>query len=419
MSSTNHKVVITGMGMLTPLGPDTAGTWQGLISGKSGIARITQFDTSDYAVKIAGEVKKFDPTAYMTLKEAKRMDRFAQMAVAAAKQALEQSGLEINASNAESIGAIIGSGIGGINTLFEQAKVLIEKGPDRLSPFTVPMMIADMAAGQISIMLGLKGPNFCTTSACSSSADAIGTAFEMVHRGDVPVMFTGGSESSVNPISVAGFSALKALSTNNDNPKTASRPFDAARDGFIISEGAAVLVIEDLEHALARKADIIGEILSYGASADAYHMTQPTETGEGGVRSMKRAIERGGIKPEDIGYINAHGTSTQLNDKMETCAIKTIFGELAYKIPVSSTKSMTGHLVGAAGALEAAVCALVIQNGIIPPTINLENSDPLCDLDYVPNKARKADVNIALSNSFGFGGHNSTLILKRYSEAED
>jgi 3-oxoacyl-[acyl-carrier-protein] synthase II len=355
----------------------------------------------------------------MSLKEAKRMDRFAQMAVAAAKQALEQSGLEINDSNADSIGAIIGSGIGGINTLFEQAKVLIEKGPDRLSPFTVPMMIADMAAGQISIMLGLKGPNFCTTSACSSSADAIGTAFEMVRRGDVPVMFTGGSESSVNPISVAGFSALKALSTNNDNPKTASRPFDATRDGFIISEGAAVLVIEDLEHALSRKADIIGEILAYGASADAYHMTQPTESGEGGVRSMKRAIERGGIKPEDIGYINAHGTSTQLNDKMETCAIKTVFGDLAYKIPVSSTKSMTGHLVGAAGALEAAICALVIQNGIIPPTINLENPDPLCDLDYVPNEARRADVNIALSNSFGFGGHNSTLILKRYTEAEN
>jgi 3-oxoacyl-[acyl-carrier-protein] synthase II len=417
MSSTNHRVVITGMGMLTPLGLDTASTWQGIISGKSGIGYITQFDTSDYAVKIAGEVKSFDPISYMSVKEAKRMDRFAQLAVAAAKQALEQSELEINSSNAESIGAIIGSGIGGISTLFDQAKILIEKGPDRLSPFTVPMMIADMAAGQISIMLGLKGPNFCTTSACSSSADAVGTAFEMVRRGDVPVMFTGGSESSVNPISVAGFSALKALSTNNDSPETASRPFDATRDGFIISEGAAVLVIESLEHAQKRDANIIGEIISYGASADAYHMTQPTESGEGGVRSMKRAIERGGIEPTDIGYINAHGTSTQLNDKMETCAIKSVFGEYACKIPVSSTKSMTGHLVGAAGALEAAICAMVIKNGIIPPTINLTHPDPNCDLDYVPNKTRKGEVKFALSNSFGFGGHNSTLILKRYSEA--
>ncbi len=417
MSSTNHRVVITGMGMLTPLGLDTASTWQGIISGKSGIGYITQFDTSDYAVKIAGEVKNFDPISYMSVKEAKRMDRFAQLAVAAAKQALEQSELEINSSNAESIGAIIGSGIGGISTLFDQAKILIEKGPDRLSPFTVPMMIADMAAGQISIMLGLKGPNFCTTSACSSSADAVGTAFEMVRRGDVPVMFTGGSESSVNPISVAGFSALKALSTNVDNPETASRPFDATRNGFIISEGAAVLVIESLEHAQKRDANIIGEIISYGASADAYHMTQPTETGEGGVRSMKRAIERGGIEPTDIGYINAHGTSTQLNDKMETCAIKSVFGEYAYKIPVSSTKSMTGHLVGAAGALEAAICAMVIKNGIIPPTINLMHPDPNCDLDYVPNKTRKGEVKFALSNSFGFGGHNSTLILKHYSEA--
>ncbi|RJO60991.1 MAG: beta-ketoacyl-[acyl-carrier-protein] synthase II [Dehalococcoidia bacterium] len=417
MSNTNHRVVITGIGMLTPLGLDTASTWQGLISGKSGINCITQFDVSRHDTKIAGEIKGFDPTAFMSVKEAKRMDRFAQLAVAAAKQALVQSGLVVDASNADSIGTIIGSGIGGLNTLFEQAKILIEKGPDRLSPFTVPMMISDMAAGQVSISLGLKGTNFCTTSACSSGADAIGVAFEFIRRGDMPVIFTGGSESCINPIGVGSFSALKALSTRNDSPETASRPFDATRDGFIISEGSAVLVLESLEHARARGAHIIGEMLSYGASADAYHMTQPTESGEGGVRSMKRAIERAGLKPEDIDYVNAHGTSTQLNDKMETCAIKSVFGQNAGKVPVSSTKSMTGHLIGAAGALEASICALVIKEGIIPPTINLTHPDPNCDLDYVPNKARKAKVKIALSNSFGFGGHNSTLILGRYSEA--
>jgi len=417
MSNANHRVVITGMGMLTPLGLDTASTWQGLVSGTSGIGVITQFDHSRHETKIAGEIKGFDPTAFMSIKEAKRMDRFAQLAVAAAKQALEQSGLVVDASNADSIGTIIGSGIGGLNTLFEQTKVLIEKGPDRLSPFTVPMMISDMAAGQVSISLGLKGTNFCTTSACSSGADAIGVAFEFIRRGDMPVVFTGGSESCINPIGVGSFSALKALSTRNDSPETASRPFDATRDGFVISEGSTVLVLENLEHARARGAHIIGEILSYGASADAFHMTQPTENGEGGVRSMKRAIERAGLKPEDVDYINAHGTSTQLNDKMETCAIKSVFEQYACKVPISSTKSMTGHLIGAAGALEAAICALVIKEDIIPPTINLTHPDPNCDLDYVPNKARKAKVKIALSNSFGFGGHNSTLILGRYSEA--
>lgn len=417
MSNTNRRVVITGMGMLTPLGLDTASTWQGLIAGKSGIDCITLFDASNYETKIAGEIKGFDPTAFMSVKEAKRMDRFAQLAVVAAKQALAQSALVVDASNANCIGVIVGSGVGGLNTLFEQARVLIEKGPDRLSPFTVPMMIADMAAAQVSIMLGVKGPNFCTMSACSSGADAIGTAFEMIRRGDAPVMFAGGTESAINPIGIAGFSALKALSTRNDSPQTASRPFDATRDGFIMSEGAAVLVLESLEHARERGAHIIGEIISYGSSADAYHMTQPIESGEGGVRSMKRAIERAGLKPEDIAYINAHGTSTQLNDKMETSAIKGVFGQHACKVPISSTKSMTGHLIGAAGALEASICALVINEGIIPPTINLTHPDPNCDLDYVPNKARKARVTIALSNSFGFGGHNATLILGRYREA--
>jgi 3-oxoacyl-[acyl-carrier-protein] synthase II len=417
MSNINRRVVITGMGMLTPLGLDTASTWQGLIAGKSGIDCITQFDASNYETKIAGEIKGFDPIAFMSVKEAKRMDRFAQLAVVAAKQALTQSGLAVNASNANYIGVIIGSGVGGLNTLFEQARVLIEKGPDRLSPFTVPMMIADMAAAQVSISLGVKGPNFCTMSACSSGADAIGVAFEMIRRGDAPIMFSGGTESAINPIGIAGFSALKALSTRNDSPQTASRPFDALRDGFIMSEGAAVLVVESLENARTRGANIIGEIISYGSSADAYHMTQPIESGEGGVRSIKRAIERAGLKPEDIDYINAHGTSTPLNDKMETSAIKGVFGQYACKIPISSTKSMTGHLIGAAGALEAAICALVINEGIIPPTINLTHPDPNCNLDYVPNKARKARVEVALSNSFGFGGHNSTLILGRYSEA--
>jgi 3-oxoacyl-[acyl-carrier-protein] synthase II len=417
MSSNNHRVVITGIGTLNPLGLDTASTWQGLISGKSGIDCITQFDASRHDTKIAGEIKGFDPTAFMSVKEAKRMDRFAQLAVAAAKQALAQSKLVVDASNAESICTIIGSGVGGLNTLFEQAKILVEQGPDRISPFTVPMMIADMAPGQVSICLGLKGTNFCTTSACSSSADAIGVAYEFIRRGDAPVVFTGGSESCINPLGVGSFCALKALSTRNDDPQAASRPFDATRDGFIMSEGAAVLILENLDHAIARGAKIIAEILSYGASADAYHMTQPTENGEGGVRAMKRAIERAGLIPEDIDYINAHGTSTPLNDKMETSAIKGVFGQHAYKVPVSSTKSMTGHLIGAAGALEAAICAMVIKEGIIPPTINLTNPDPNCDLDYVPNKARRTKVKIALSNSFGFGGHNSALILGRYIEA--
>ncbi len=413
----NHRVVITGMGVLTPLGLNTAETWQSLITGKSGIGPITQFDASNQDTRIAGEVKGFDPTQYMNPKEAKRMDRFAQLGVAAAKQALAQSGLLIDASNANDIGAIIGSGVGGLGTMFEQARVLIEKGPDRISPFTVPMMIADMGAGQVSIMLGPKGPNYCTMSACASGADAIGVASEMIMQGDAPAMLAGGTESAINPLGIASFCALKALSTRNDDPQAASRPFDANRDGFILSEGAAVLVLESLEHARARGARIIAELISHGASADAYHMTQPLENGEGGVRAMKRALDKADLKPEQIGYINAHGTSTPLNDKMETAAIKGVFGEYAYKIPISSTKSMTGHLLGAAGALEAAICAMVITEGVIPPTINLTTPDPNCDLDYVPNQARPVRVDFALSNSFGFGGHNAALIVGRFDEA--
>ncbi|MCL2707139.1 MAG: beta-ketoacyl-ACP synthase II [Dehalococcoidia bacterium] len=417
MSNTNHRVVITGIGMLTPLGLDSTSTWQALIAGESGIASITHFDTSRHKTKIAGEVKGFEPASYMSIKEAKRMDRFAQMAVAAAKQALAQSKLVIDSSNAFNIGVIIGSGIGGINTLLEQARVLIDKGPERLSPFTVPMMTADVAAGHVSIMLGAKGPNFCTMSACASGSDAIGIAYEMIKRGDVSAIFAGGAEAAINPIGIAGFNALKGLSTNNENPLTASRPFDATRDGFIMSEGSAVLLLESAEHALQREANIIAEIVSYGASADAYHMTQPAADGEGGLRSMKSALTRADLAPDKIDYINAHGTSTQLNDKMETRAIKSVFKNCAYKIPISSTKSMTGHLLGAAGALEAAFCAIIVNEGIIPPTINLHTPDPDCDLDYVPNHARRQKVSFALSNAFGFGGHNSTLIIGRYSEA--
>jgi 3-oxoacyl-[acyl-carrier-protein] synthase II len=415
MPNANNRVVITGIGILSPLGLNTASTWEGLVAGRSGIDNITLFDPAAHATKFAGEVKGFDPSQFLGPKEARRMDRFAQFAVAASKEALANSGLVLNGTR-ESTGVIIGSGIGGLTTLFEQARILIERGPDRLSPFTVPMMIADMAAAQVSINLGLKGPNFCTTSACSSGADSIGIAYEMVQRGDAPVMFAGGSEAIINPMGVAGFNALKALSEHNDSPREASRPFDAQHDGFVIAEGAAVLVLEELGHARERGAKIMAEIIAYGASADAFHMTQPIESGDGAARAMSLALKKGELQPTDIDYINAHGTSTPLNDRMETRAIKTAFGPYAHKVPISSTKSMTGHLIGAAGALEAAICVLAIQNSIIPPTINFNTPDPECDLDYVPNTARRADVRTALSNSFGFGGHNSTLIVRRYEE---
>jgi 3-oxoacyl-[acyl-carrier-protein] synthase II len=417
MSKTNERVAITGIGILSPLGLDTPTTWRRLIAGESGIDYITLFDTKGHATNFAGEVKGFDPTKYMGVKEARRMDRFAQFAVAASQEALASSGLHIDSLHHNDIGIIIGSGIGGLTTLFEQIKILLDKGPDRLSPFTVPMMIADMAAAQVSIFLGLKGPNFCTTSACSSGADAIGIGYEIIRRGDAPVMFAGGSEAVINPVGLAGFNALKALSTHNSSPKEASRPFDAEHDGFVLSEGAAVLVLENLTHARERGANIIAELISYGASADAFHMTQPIESGEGAAHAMQLAINRAGLQPRDIDYINAHGTSTPLNDRMETRAIKSVFGDYAHKIPISSTKSMTGHIIGAAGALEAAICTLAVKEGIIPPTINFHTPDPECDLDYVPNTARPAALKTVLSNSFGFGGHNSTLIIRRYEEA--
>ncbi|MBN1643710.1 MAG: beta-ketoacyl-ACP synthase II [Dehalococcoidales bacterium] len=419
MGNDNHnsRVVITGIGIISPLGLDTNSTWQALISGKSGTDNITLFDASNHVTKFAAEVKGFDPTNYIDRKEARRMDRFAQFAVAASKEAIQNSRLQIDDGNRDNIGVLVGSGIGGLITLSEQVKTLLEKGPDKVSPFLVPMMIADMASAQISITLGARGANFCATSACSSGSDAIGTAYEIIKRGDAAAMITGGAEAAVSSIGVAGFNSARALSTRNDNPKQASRPFDAQRDGFVLGEGAAVLIIEDLDYARRRGASILAEIIGYGASSDAYHITAPAEDGNGAVRAMKMAIEKAGILPSDIDYINAHGTSTPLNDKIETRAIKTVLGEHAYKIPVSSTKSMTGHMIGTAGAIEAAICVLTIQSGIIPPTINYTTPDPECDLDYVPNVARQAKIKTAMSNAFGFGGHNSVLIIRKYSEA--
>jgi 3-oxoacyl-[acyl-carrier-protein] synthase II len=405
------------MGVICPLGLNVADAWEALAAGKSGIDRITLFDTEGFETKIAGEVKGFDASNYMNPKDARRNDRFSQMAVAASLEATKQANLKIDDTNKYDIGIIIGSGIGGLTTLFEQTKVLLERGPDRVSPFLIPMMMPNIASAQASITLGAMGPNLCTTSACSSGSDAVGIAYETIKRGDAKAMIAGGSEAIINPVGVSAFNALKAISTRNDEPPLASRPFDAERDGFVIGEGASVLILESLAHAKERGAKILAEMMAYGTSADAYHITAPLETGEGAAMAVQRALDKAGIKPDEIDYINAHGTSTQLNDKMETKAIKRVFGDRAYKIPVSSTKSMTGHLVGSAGAVEAAICIMAIQNGIIPPTINLNHPDPECDLDYVPNTARQAKVSTALSNSFGFGGHNSVLIFREYSEA--
>ena len=416
-SSYDNRVVITGMGAISPLGLDVATTWENLIAGKSGIDYITLCDAEPLETKFAGEVKGFDPTNYINRKDARRMDRFAQLAVAASQQAVEHSGLQINSLNKHEIAIVVGSGIGGLTTLYEQTKILVEQGPSRVSPFLAPMMISDMAAAQISIALGVGGLNLCTTSACSSSSDAIGVAYELIKRGGAQSAIAGGSEAIINPLGITAFNALKAISTRNDEPQKASRPFDAERDGFVISEGACLLILESLAHAQQRGANILAEIIAYGASADAFHVTQPAEDGNGAVRAMQLAIDSAGLTASDIDYINAHGTSTPLNDRIETIAIKTVFGDHAHRVPISSTKSMTGHLIGASGAMEAAICVMVIQQGIIPPTINLTHPDPECDLDYVANESRPAKVTTTLSNSFGFGGHNSVLILKEYSEA--
>jgi len=416
-SNLDSRVVVTGIGILCPVGLDAPSTWEALLAGRSGIGYITRFDTSDFDTKIAGEVKGFEPTNYMSHKVARRMDRFAQLAVASSLEAVEQAKLKITPSNQNSIGVIFGSGIGGLTTLYEQIKVLLNEGPSRISPFLVPMMAPDMAAAQVSILLGARGPNYCTTSACSSGADAIGAAYEIIRRGDAQAMIAGGSETIINPIGIASFSALKALSRRNDEPELASRPFDAERDGFVVGEGAAALLLENLSFAQKRGARILAEMLGYGASGDAFHITQPSFDGEGAARAIKHVLDKAGVSPDEVDYINAHGTSTYLNDKVETQAIKAVFGDQAYKIPLSSTKSMMGHLIGSAGAVEAAITIMVIQNDIIPPTINLTNPDPECDLDYVPNLARPARVTTALSNAFGFGGHNSVLAFRKYTEA--
>jgi len=405
------------MGVLCPLGLNVATTWEALTSGKSGIDYITLFDPEPFETKFAGEVKGFEPTDYISRRKALHLDRFAQLAVAASLQAVRQSGIQINSTNKDNIGVIIGSGLGGLSTLSKQTKILLERGPDRVSPFLVPMMSADMASAQVSILLGTKGPNFSTTSSCSSGADAIGTAHEIIRRGGAQAVLAGGSEAAVTPIGIAAFNAIRALSTRNSQPQLASRPFDAEHDGFVLSEGAAVLMLEDLALAQRRGANILAEIIGYGVSSDAFHITQPAEGGEGMARAMRMALNKARLKASEIDYINAHGTSTPLNDRIETKAIKTVFGEVAYRIPISSTKSMMGHLIGAGGAVEAAICVMVIQQGTIPPTINLTHPDPECDLDYVPNVARQARITTALSNSFGFGGHNSVLVFRQYSEA--
>ena len=408
------RIVVTGMGAVSPLGLDIPTLWEALKSGKSGAGRITLFDAEPFETKIAAEVKGFNPTDYIEHREARRMDRYTQFATVASMQAVKQSNLDCEKEGTD-VGVIIGSGIGGITTLSAQMATLAEKGPRRISPLLVPMMIADAAAGHVSIMLGAKGMNFCATSACSSGADAVGEACEIIKRGDVQVMIAGGAEAAITPIGIAGFNAAGALSVRNDAPQKASRPFDAQRDGFVMGEGAAVLVLESLDHALKRNANILAELAAYGATSDAFHITQPAQDGAGGAKAMNMALRKAGLTPKDIDYINAHGTSTSLNDKCETMAIKAVFGEDAYRIPVSSTKSMMGHLIGAAGAIEAIVCILAIQHGIVPPTINLEHADPDCDLDYVPNVARQQRVRAAMSNSFGFGGHNSVLLLREYA----
>ena len=410
------RVVITGLGCVSPLGNNFRDTWLALIAGKSGAGPITHFDATAHKTRFACEVKGFDAAALFGGKEARRMDRFCQFAVAAAHEALEQSGLSLPDENRDRIGVIVGTGIGGIGTILEQAEILREKGPDRVSPFLVPMMISDNAAGTIAIRLGVRGPNEAIATACATGSNALGEAAEIIRRGSADVMLAGGSEASIVNVAMAGLNVMTALSTYNEDPLKASRPFDKNRDGFVMGEGGAMLVLESLEHARARGAKILSEITGYGTTDDAFHISAPAENGAGAALCMKLALENAGLKPEEIGYINAHGTSTELNDKSETAAIKATLGDYAYKLPISSTKSMTGHLLGASGALEAAICTEIFQRDVLPPTINYETPDPNCDLDYVPNKARKAHPQHIMSNSFGFGGHNATLVLSRFEE---
>ena len=416
-NSQKLRVVITGMGAITPLGLNLEDTWIALLAGKNGVGKITRFDASQYDTKIAAEVKGFDPLNYVDRKLAQRMDRFTQFAIAATDMAVKDAGLNLDKIDHDRVGVIFGSGIGGMETYHKQQQTVFETGgPHRISPFFVPMMIADIAAGYIAMRYQFKGPNYATTSACATSAHSIADALMLIQRGDIDFAVTGGSEAAVCPMGIGGFNAMKALSTRNGEPEKASRPFDAQRDGFVLGEGGAVLILEELGHALARGARIYAELGGMGLTADAYHITQPAPGGEGAIRSMRLSIKDAGLQPQDVDYINAHGTSTPYNDKTETVAIKAVFGEHAYKLHVSSSKSMTGHLLGAAGAIEAIITGLAIYNNEMPPTINYEFPDPECDLNYIPNKPLKKEVDVAISNAFGFGGHNVSLLLKKYSK---
>ncbi|WP_026475971.1 beta-ketoacyl-ACP synthase II [Alkaliphilus transvaalensis] len=412
----SRRVVVTGIGCVTPIGIGKETFWNSLLEGKSGIDYITKFDTTDYPTKIAAEVKDFEAEKYIDKKEARKMDRFTQLAVAASHIAMADAGISMETTNAERVGVILGSGIGGIETLEDQHGKLKEKGVKRVSPFFIPMMISNIGAGFVSMALGAKGPNSTIVTACASSTNAIGEAFKTIERGAAEVIITGGMEASITPLSIAGFCSMKAMSTHNEEPQKASRPFDANRDGFVMGEGAGILILEELEHAIKRGATIYAEIVGYGMSADAYHITAPSPEGEGAARAMMEALNDANITPEMVDYINAHGTSTPYNDKFETMAIKRVFKDHAYQLSVSSTKSMTGHLLGAAGSIEAIACIMAIQDSKVPPTINLETPDPELDLDYVPNQYKEKEVNYAISNSLGFGGHNATIVFKKYNK---
>jgi 3-oxoacyl-[acyl-carrier-protein] synthase II len=410
------RVVITGMGLLTPVGNNVSSTWEALCQGKSGVGPITLFDTSRFRVHFGAEVKNFDPSVFMDRKEIRRTDAFEHFAIAAAKQALAQSGLQITEENADDVGIYIGSSIGGLSSLIDATKTLLERGPDRISPYSVNMISVDNASGLVSIMSGARGPNWAAVAACATSSNNIGEAWETIRRGDAKAMIAGGAEKAINPLSLAAFDNMRALSRDNDDPQRASRPFDATRDGFVMGEGAGTLLLEDLDFARARGATILAEMVGYGSTADAYHVTEPPPGGTGIARAMRRALQKAGLRPNQVDYINAHGTSTPYNDLTETNAIKNCFAEHAYQVPISSTKSMIGHTMGAAGAIEAVVSIMSILTGILSPTINLHHPDPACDLDYVPDTAREATVNVAMSNSMGFGGHNACLIFKRFHE---
>ena len=411
-----NRVVITGLGPVTPVGIGKNNFWQSLIQGKCGIDRISYFDAEEYPTKIAAEVKDFDYTNFISAKEANRMDKSTQFSIVAAMLALEDSKLKITEKDSYSAGVIIGSGIGGIGTFEKQHKILLEKGPGRVSPFFVPMMISNISAGEIAIKIGAKGPNGVITTACASSTHALGMAFKLLQHGDAQIIISGGTEAAISPMALAGFCKMRALSTQNDHPKNASKPFDKGRDGFIMGEGAGILILETLQHAKERNANIYAEILGFGMTADAYHITAPAPEGEAAAKAMEIALKDAKIEPSRIDYINAHGTSTPLNDKLETLAVKRVFGEQAYDLKISSNKSMTGHLLGASGGVEAISTALTIKNDIIPPTINYNSPDPECDLDYVPNQSEKKIINYAISNSFGFGGHNGVIVLGKYQE---